>query len=485
MAFSYNVYTGDGTTTQFAVPFGYVRREHVLATVAGSPATFTWINDSLIQMDVVPANGATVRVYRQTPLTNPLVDFTDGSTLVAADLDTNARQSIYTQQELDDSLVDGLAGVIPNGDKGDITTSVNGSVWTIDNDAVTAAKIASDAVTTAKILNANVTTAKIANDAITTAKILDGNVTTAKIADDAITSAKILSGNVTNEKIADGAITSAKILDGTVAPSDLSTGRPSWDASGNLTAGGDITAGSVIRSNNANPAGHSALVGSIVAVQASGNRHLWFYNGGGGSEGLVFSEAATGNMYVRSEAGGDLIVHRNSDLGVSALYWRTSNTGGRIRMTTGNLVNFHWNNGFYYNIDNNAYVLINASASDANLKDVKQQGVPNALDLVMSLNPVRFAYKEGCPIHVSAEDRYGFIAQELQEVIPELIQEAGLPKRIPESPDEEVEDPGTYLRYADDASKQLIAVLTAALQEAVGRIESLEARLAALEVRLD
>jgi len=154
MAFSYNVYTGDGTTTQFAVPFGYVRREHVLATVAGSPATFTWINDSLIQMDVVPANGATVRVYRQTPLTNPLVDFTDGSTLVAADLDTNARQSIYTQQELDDSLADGLAGVIPNGDKGDITTSANGSVWTIDNGAVTSAKIANDTIVDADINSA-------------------------------------------------------------------------------------------------------------------------------------------------------------------------------------------------------------------------------------------------------------------------------------------------------------------------------------------
>jgi lysophospholipase L1-like esterase len=132
MAYSYYNYTGDGTTTQFPVAFGYIRREHVLATVAGSPATFTFVNSSTIQMDVVPANGAVVRVYRQTPLTAPLVDFTDGATLVAADLDTNAKQSIYTQQELDDALVDGLAGVIPNGDKGDITTSAGGTVWTVN-----------------------------------------------------------------------------------------------------------------------------------------------------------------------------------------------------------------------------------------------------------------------------------------------------------------------------------------------------------------
>jgi hypothetical protein len=133
MAYSYNTYTGNGSTTQFAVSFGYIRREHVAATVAGSAAAFTWVNSSTIQMATAPANGAVVRVYRTTPLAAPLVNFSDGATLVADDLDTNARQSIYTQQELDDNLVDGLANVIPNGDKGDITVSGAGAVWTIDS----------------------------------------------------------------------------------------------------------------------------------------------------------------------------------------------------------------------------------------------------------------------------------------------------------------------------------------------------------------
>ena len=151
MAYSYYTYTGNGSTTQFPVAFGYIRREHVLATVAGASATFTFVNSTTIQMDATPANGAVVRVYRQTPLTAPLVDFADGATLVAADLDTNALQSIYTQQELDDSIVEGLADVIPNGDKGDITTSVGGSVWTIDNGAITEAKVGTGAITTAKL----------------------------------------------------------------------------------------------------------------------------------------------------------------------------------------------------------------------------------------------------------------------------------------------------------------------------------------------
>jgi hypothetical protein len=167
MAFSYYTYTGDGTTTQFPVAFGYIRREHVLATVAGAPATFTFVNSTTIQMDAVPANGAVVRVYRQTPLTAPLVNFTDGATLVAADLDTNALQSIYTQQELDDSIVEGLADVIPNGDKGDITTSVSGTVWTIDSGAVVEAKVATGAITETKVGTGAITAAKLAAGAFT------------------------------------------------------------------------------------------------------------------------------------------------------------------------------------------------------------------------------------------------------------------------------------------------------------------------------
>ena len=141
MAYSYYNYTGNGSTTQFPVAFDYIRREHVSVTVAGSPATFTWVNSGTIQMDVAPANAATVRVYRETPISAPLTDFADGATLVASDLDTNAKQSIYIQQELSDAIVEGSAGAIPNGDRGDIVTSVGGTVWTIKSGVIVDADV--------------------------------------------------------------------------------------------------------------------------------------------------------------------------------------------------------------------------------------------------------------------------------------------------------------------------------------------------------
>lgn len=61
--------------------------------------------------------------------------------------------------------------------------SVVSSNDAVQDGAITAAKLASDAVTTAKILNANVTAAKLASDAVETAKIKDKNVTLAKLED--------------------------------------------------------------------------------------------------------------------------------------------------------------------------------------------------------------------------------------------------------------------------------------------------------------
>ena len=87
--------------------------------------------------------------------------------------------------------------------------------------ASSVATINDDAVTTAKILNANVTTAKIADDAITSAKIADDAITSALIADDAITSALIADDAITSALIADDAITTALIADDAVAAAQI------------------------------------------------------------------------------------------------------------------------------------------------------------------------------------------------------------------------------------------------------------------------
>ena len=104
---------------------------------------------------------------------------------------------------------------------GDVTAtgvSFNGS----DN-VTLSTTIATDAVTTTKIKDANVTTAKIAAGAVTTAKIADANVTADKLAKDSVTTNKIVDANVTTDKIADSAVTTAKINASAVTEAKIGT----------------------------------------------------------------------------------------------------------------------------------------------------------------------------------------------------------------------------------------------------------------------
>lgn len=116
MPYSYNIYTGNGSTTQYPVAFPYIRKEHIVAYVDYTLTTaFTWVNDSTVQFTTAPGAGKRVEIRRLTPLPGNLVDFADGSTLVAADLDTTNLQHLYKEQEIDDDIkqsvyVDPLTG---------------------------------------------------------------------------------------------------------------------------------------------------------------------------------------------------------------------------------------------------------------------------------------------------------------------------------------------------------------------------------------
>lgn len=189
MAVTQNNYTGDGTTVLFSFTFPYLETTDIKVSLNGTVTTaYTLANATTVQFNAAPGNGVAVRIFRITSDESQKATFYPGSAIRSQDLNENFSQSLYKVQETTNysvqdvgsvslsanytfsgtaagqaptlsnqfatkGYVDGVAfasGNLTVGDKGDITVN-SATSWSIDNDAVTTAKILNAAVTEAKL----------------------------------------------------------------------------------------------------------------------------------------------------------------------------------------------------------------------------------------------------------------------------------------------------------------------------------------------
>ena len=108
MANSFVRYTGNGSTSSYAVPFSYRAQEDVAITIDGVATTaFTWDGAGTnITFTSPPANLTSIEIRRTTSQSSRLVDYADGSVLKENDLDTDSTQAFMMGQEAIDDAND-------------------------------------------------------------------------------------------------------------------------------------------------------------------------------------------------------------------------------------------------------------------------------------------------------------------------------------------------------------------------------------------
>lgn len=121
MASTIIIYEGDGTRTDFTIPFDYLKKSFV--TVRLGPATtltggdygdtgsdYYFLDKTTIRLKVAPASGESLTIRRHTSATERVVTFKDASILKATDLDTSQMQAFHIAEEGRDAINDAIIG---------------------------------------------------------------------------------------------------------------------------------------------------------------------------------------------------------------------------------------------------------------------------------------------------------------------------------------------------------------------------------------
>ena len=147
MASTIIIYEGDGTKTDFTVPFDYLKKSFVtvrlgtVTTLTGGDygdtgSDYYFLDKTTIRLKVAPASGESLTIRRHTSATERVVTFKDASILKATDLDTSQMQAFHIAEEGRDAINDAIIGDKEgNWDaKGHRITNVGTPIK--DNDAV-------------------------------------------------------------------------------------------------------------------------------------------------------------------------------------------------------------------------------------------------------------------------------------------------------------------------------------------------------------
>lgn len=121
MASTIIIYEGDGTTTDFTVPFDYLKKSFVTVrlgtgnTLTGGDygdtgSDYYFLDKTTIRLKVAPASGESLTIRRHTSATERVVTFKDASILKATDLDTSQMQAFHIAEEGRDAINDAIIG---------------------------------------------------------------------------------------------------------------------------------------------------------------------------------------------------------------------------------------------------------------------------------------------------------------------------------------------------------------------------------------
>lgn len=336
------------------------------------------------------------------------------------------------------------------------------------------------------IVKETITTDNIADGSITASKFAPGAISTASLEDNSVTAAKIATGAVSNDEINTGASPTVNtIYTNNWFRSNGSTGwynqtygggvymvDPTWVrtyGSKNLYCNAEIRGNRITSESYIQPAAGIASAGIIFPSNPGGGggdtAHIkyWAYSG----EACVMSIAVENdaNDYISITAPGSLArVGPNG-----TVYLRGNQTTSTVAAAADGSHLTDWPGGWGGGLATFDICCASIRLSGTSTRSDRRykehiKDIESCLSDVIKLNPVTFNWKKEVKFY-NPDLQYGFIAQDVEEIFPELIQD---------------DETG----YKSVNTNAFVPMLVKCIQEQQEQIESQQKTIESLEARL-
>jgi hypothetical protein len=336
---------------------------------------------------------------------------------------------------------------------GTLTAAVGS--FSVADGSITAAKLAADSVTTSKIVASAITATEIAAGAVGSSEIATGAVgsdeiaasavTTSKIAASAVTSAELGSAAVTNDKIAALAVGTAELIDLSVTQAKIAA---------DAVTNSKINDGAV----QSNSLGTNAVVYGKVADGAIGTASI--IDLAVTTEKLAADSVTTAKINAAAVGQTELsltAIFKSSTIPTDvttsnrAAVWSGTGATAALRRSSGSVTS---ERAFKKNIQNistetDKYASLNWISFKYDVEGMQNYGLASA----------------GVDYEVDDVVNWGLIADEVQALFPEAV----------------VTENSEGVSYRGIKYEALRAIEGTVIKDLIGRVKSLEARVAELE----
>lgn len=305
--------------------------------------------------------------------------------------------------------------------------------------AVTAAKIAANTITAGQIAGRTLTAAEIATGTITANEIAADTITAGQIAAGAISTSELAAGAVTAEKIFSHTITAAQIAAGTVTATEIAGGTITGDKiAANTITGGLINAGAI---QTTHLAANSVTAAKLAALSLEVGKYIRSTSYVAGSSG--WSIAADGSVEFndgtfRGTVSAEAVVAAGTFTATQVDFQNALSCGGSFTCegvlfidATGFGGTFIENNGgnlrprtlnkTWTFEDATGNATAPSGGSWVNGSDERLKTGVVALDPADSL--ARLRQVQAVRYEVKGRRHFGYLAQSLREVLPEVVVE--------------------------------------------------------------